>query len=369
MIMTVKIGIVGTSWWADSMYLPALKNHPQADVVAICGRNEENARQLAAEWQIPQVFTDYNAMIDSGLINAIIVSTSNEFHYPITLKAVEAGLHVLCEKPLGLHYEQAKHMADLVEAKGLKNLTPFTYSYMPTARYLKELIDDGYIGKPYSLNMRYYTGYGRTSDYMWRFDKSKAGAGAVGDIGSHFLYLATMFYGEISGVYCQLSTLGERSTVDADGNAYDMADDQAIITLTFKNGAQGIIHVTTLAYEATPFGQTHHFEFHGSGGTLYSYTDWDTVQEVKGARVGEGVPKELPIPEHIWNGIRHDTVHNTYKDTFRTQDFMARQFVTGIAEDKPLRPNFRDGAIIQRLIDAAVKSDTEKRWVSVDEIG
>ncbi len=366
--MTVNIGIVGTSWWADAMYLPALKEHPQAKLVAICGRNEVKAREVAATWDIPNVYTDYNAMIDSGKIDAIIISTSNEFHKPITLKAAAAGLHVLCEKPLGLSYAEAQEMTDAVEAKGLKNLTPFTYSYMPTARYIKELIDGGYIGHPYSLNLRYYASYGRTGEYMWRFDQSKGGAGAVGDIGSHFLYLATMFYGEIVGLYCQLGFMSQRPTIDPDGNPYDVADDQAILTLTFKNGAQGVIHVTTMGYEATPFGQTHHFEFHGSDGTLYSFTDWDTVQQVKGAKVGEGVPHELPIPEHIWNGMRHDTVHNTYKDTFRTQDFMARQFVTGIAEDKPMRPNFRDGLMIQRLIDAAVKSDKEKRWVAVEEI-
>lgn len=367
--MTVRIGVVGTSWWADAMYYPALKAHPQAELVAICGRNEAKAREVAAQWGIPQVYTDYNVMIDSGAIDAVIVSTSNETHKDITLKAAAAGLHVLCEKPLGLNYAEALAMTEAVEAKGLKNLTPFTYSYMPTARYIKELIDSGYIGQPYSLNLRYYASYGRNGDYMWRFDQSKGGAGAVGDIGSHFLYLATLFYGEIEGLYCQLGYTVKRPDVDGEGKPYPVADDQAVVTLQFKNGAQGVIQVTTLAYEATPFGQTHHFDFHGSGGTLYSYTDWDTVQQVKGAKVGEGVPKELPIPEHIWNGMRHDTVHNTYKDTFRTQDFMARQFVTGIVENKEVRPNFRDGLMIQRLIDAAVKSNAEKRWVSISEIG
>ena len=365
----VRVGIVGTSWWADAMYLPALKEHPDAKLAAICGRNKDKAREMAAAWDIPLVFSDYNAMIDSGEIDAIVVSTSNEFHKPITLKAAAAGLHVLCEKPLGLNYAEALEMTEAVEAKGLKNLTPFTYSYMPTARYIKELIDSGYIGQPYSLNLRYYAGYGRNGDYMWRFDQSKGGAGAVGDIGSHFLYLATMFYGEIEGLYCQLGYAVKRPAVDNEGKTYPVADDQAILTLQFKNGAQGVIQVTTLAYEATPFGQTHHFDFHGSGGTLYSYTDWDRVQQVKGAKVGEGVPKELPIPQHIWNGMRHDTVHNTYKDTFRTQNFMARQFVTGIVENMDVHPNFRDGLMIQRLIDAAVKSDNEKRWVAVEEIG
>jgi len=366
--MTVKVGVVGTSWWADAMYLPALKAHPQAEVVAICGRNPDKAREMAERWGIPLVYTDYEAMIASGQIEAIIISTSNETHFPITMRAIEAGLHVLCEKPLGLNYGQAKVMAEAAAAKGVKHLTPFTYGYMPTARYLKELIHSGYIGQPYHLNLRYYAGYGRKGDYMWRFDQSKAGAGAVGDIGSHFMYLASLFYGAITGVYCQLGFTVPRPAVDPEGNSYPVADDQAIITLTFANGAQGVIHVSTLAYEDTPFGQTHQMEFHGSEGTLYSYTDWDKVQEVRGARVGEGAPRDLPIPERIWNGVRHDTVHNTYKDIFRTQDFMARQFITAIAEGTELHPDFHDGTVIQRVIDAAVLSNREKRWVAVEEI-
>ncbi len=366
--MSIKVGVIGTSWWADAMYLPALKGHPQAKVVAVCGRNADNAQKFAERWDIPQVFTDANELIEKSGVDGIVVSTMNDSHYPITMKAIEAGLHVLCEKPLGLNYGEAKRMAEAAKAKGIKHLVPFTYSYMPTARYLKELIDSGFIGKPYHLNLRYYASYGRDGNYMWRFDLGKAGAGAVGDIGSHFMYIAQWMYGAITGVYCQLGTFTQRPKVDNDGNPYEQGDDTAIITLQFENGAQGVIHVSTMCYEDTPFGQTHHMEFHGSGGTLYSFTDWDTIQQVSGARVGDGMVKELPIPEHIWDEVRHDTVHNTYKDIFRTQDLMARQWINGILEDKPLRPNFQDGAIIQRVIDAALKSNREKRWVDVTEI-
>src|SRR5690349_16596013 len=183
----VSVGIVGTSWWVDAMHLPALAAHPQARLAAMCGRNPDNLRQMAERWHISKTYTDYNALIDSGEVDALIVATSNESHYPITMKALNAGLHVLCEKPLALTYRQAQEMADLAEKKGVKHMVPFTYSYMPTARYLKELIDGGYIGRPYHLNMRYYTGYGRKGDYMWRFNRAMAGSGAVGDIGSHFL--------------------------------------------------------------------------------------------------------------------------------------------------------------------------------------
>jgi predicted dehydrogenase len=366
--MTISVGVIGTSWWADSMHLPALKNHPQAQITAICGRNEETARTMAKRWQIPRVYTDYNALIESGQVQALVVSTANDTHYPITMKAIDAGLHVLCEKPLALSYTDAVAMAEHADLKGIKHLVPFTYSYMPTARYLKMLIDEGYIGQPYHLNLRYYAGYGRGADYMWRFDKGKAGAGAVGDIGSHFLYLAYWFFGEITSICCQLGYLGKRAAVDSAGKWYPVADDTATLMLTFANGAQGTITVSTMAYEGTPFGQTHQMEFHGSDGTLYSFTDWDKVQRVSGTKSGEGPVRELSIPEHIWGGVRRDTVHNTYRDVFRTQDWMTRQFITSIVEDKPVRPNFHDGAYIQRLIEAAVKSADERRWVDLEEI-
>ena len=362
----IAVGIVGTSWWADAMHLPAVAQHPNAELVAICGRNPERAAEMGARWNIPNVYTDWQEMIAVGQLDAIVVSTGNDTHYPISMAAMNVGIHVLCEKPLALTYAQSQEMADLAAQKGLKNLVPFTYSYMPTALYLKELIDDGYIGKPYHLNMRYYTGYARDGAYHWRFDLAKAGGGIVGDLGSHFLYIADWIYGRISSISCQLGFQVPRAKTDSDGNPYEIADDSAILTLQFENGAQGVIHVTAVCYEDTPFGQTHHMEFHGAGGTLYSFTDWDTVQQVSGARDGEGAIKALPIPDDIWNGVRRDTVHNTYRDIFRTQDLMTRQFITGIVEDKPLTPSFEDGARIQKYIEAAQKSHAERRWVDID---
>ena len=362
----VCVGIVGTSWWADAMYLPALTNHPHANVVAACGRNAERAQQFADRWQIPHVYTDYNKIIERGQLDALIVASGNESHYPITLKALEHGLHVLCEKPLSLTYQQAAHLAEVAQQKGVKHMVPFTYRYMPTTRYIKELIDNDYIGRPYHLNMRYYTGFGRTSEYRWRFDVGKAGSGAIGDIGSHFIYLAYWLFGKIVGVNCQLGYMIEREPFDPEGQPYEQADDTAMLMLTFANGAQGVIHVTTVAYEDTPFGQTHHMEFHGSKGTLYNFIDWDKTQRVSGARVSQGAVKELPIPEHIWGNARHDSVHNTYRDIFRQQDFMTREFITAIMEDRFVEPNFEDGAYIQSIIEAAIKSNRKRCWVAIE---
>lgn len=366
---TVSVGMIGTSWWADAMYLPALASHPSVQLQAICGRTEQKAQAMAQRWNIAQVFTDYETMLEQANLDAVVIATPNDTHYAMATQALEHGLHVLCEKPLALSYAHAAQMRDLAQAQGVVHMVPFTYRFMPTARYLKELMDSGYIGTPYHLNMRYYTGFARETNYQWRFDVEKAGSGVLGDIASHFLYLADWFFGEIKTVTCQLGHIVERPPTRPNGEPYTVGDDVTMLIVEFASGAYGVIHATAVCYEDTPFGQTHHMEFHGSGGTLYTYTDWDTVQQVKGARVGEGMLHELPIPDHIWGQARRDTVHNTYRDIFRQEGFMIQGFIDGIVNGEQVSPSFEDGARIQQVIEAALLSHQRGERVTVASIG
>ncbi len=363
----VNVGIIGPGWWTETMYLPALRKHPNATITAICGRDDDRTKAFAQVHNIPNHFTDYGTMFASGLIDAVVISTSNKTHYAMTIAALAAGLHVLCEKPLAMNVAQANAMVNKAQATGLKCLVPFTYRFMPTARYLKRLIDEGYLGKPYHLNMRYYTGFARDGDYRWRFDLEEAGAGVVGDIGSHFIYLAQWYYGEIDSVMCQLSYHVERDR-RPDGGDYVRGDDSCSILLQFKSGAQGVIVASAVCYEDTPFGQRHQMEFHGSAGTLYCSNDWDTVQQVKGARVGEGMIKDLPIPDDIWGSARQDTVHNTYRDVFREHDFMTRGWISAIINNTDPEPSFAEAASIQRIIAACQLSAKEGRRIQVETL-
>ncbi len=365
---TVRVGIVGAGFWTEAMYLPAISKHPNAETVAVCGRNEARTKAFAEAQNIPNYFTNYEAMFASGLIDAVIISTGNDTHYPMTMAALDAGLHVLCEKPLAMDVQQANEMTQKAEATDLKCMVPFTYRFMPAERYIKKLIDEGYIGTPYHLNMRYYTGYARNESYLWRFDLEKSGGGVIGDIASHFIYLSYWFYGEIDSVMCQLGYMVERAPRPDGSNDYIRADDSCSILMQFKNSAQGVIVASAVLYEDTPFGQTHHKEFHGSDGTIYTVNDWNTVQEVRGARVGEGMIQPMRIPDEIWGNVRRDTVHNTYRDIFRENDYMARGWVSDILNDTVPSPSFADGAYVQRVMMACQLSATENRRVSVDEI-
>jgi predicted dehydrogenase len=202
---------------------------------------------------------------------------------------------------------------------------------------------------------------------MWRFDVPEAGAGVLGDLGSHWVYLARWFFGEIRAVSAVLSHIVPRAP-RPDGAPYEVADDAALLLVEFENGAFGSLHVTSLAHEPGPFGQRHEIDLHGSGGTLRAMCDWRTIQRVEGCRADEEALHEMPIPDHIWNGARRDTVHNTYRDVFRTQETMTRAFVTAVAEGRPASPDFADGLAVQRVLEAADRSARQGRRVEVAEI-
>jgi predicted dehydrogenase len=364
----VRIGVAGTSWWADAMYLPAITTHPLADVRGIAGGSRrEHTRQLAVRWGIANAYDSVEAMLDAETLDALLVLTPNKAHHATAMAAIERGIHVLCEKPLGMTAHEARELTDAAEHAGLTTMVPFTYRFMPANRYLKSLLDVGYLGQPYHLNMRYYTGFGRSGEYAWRFDVGEAGSGISGDLGSHWVYLARWLFGEIEAVTAVFSRLVPRGP-RPDGAPYEVAEDNALMLLEFANGATGSLHMTSLAHEPGPFGQRHEIDLHGSGGTLRAISDWRTIQRVEGCRADETDPHELPIPEEIWAGARLDTVHNTYRDVFRTQEHMQRRFISAVAAGERVSPDFGDGLAVQRVLDAGGTSAREGRRVRITEV-
>jgi predicted dehydrogenase len=360
----IRVGVVGTSWWTDAMYLPALADHPAGSVRAICGRDRTRADAIAATWGVPLVYTDWREMLSGGEIDAVIVATPNDTHHPITMAAIARGMAVLCEKPLSLDASLAAEMVAAAEAADVTTMTPFTYRCMPTFRWTKQLIHDGYIGRPYHLHLRYFAGYARDGGYSWRFDPEISGAGVVGDLGTHWIDMARWLLGEIVAVSATVDRFVERAP-RADGSTYDAAEDSALIQCRIDNGALAVLHTTAVAWEGTPFGQIHELDVHGSAGTLHTSNDWDTVQEVRGLRSGETGPATLlPIPDEIWSGVRRDRVHDTYRDVFRTTESQARAWLSAVAAGTKVQPDLATGARVQVIADAALRSALEQsRWV------
>ena len=351
----IRVGIVGTSWWTDSMYLPALASHSGCRIAAICGRNAEVAQARAQQWGIGLVFTDWRELLTSGEIDAVIVASSNETHAPITRQALAEGVHVLCEKPLALSAAEADLMATEAAGTDLATMVPFTYQYMPIFAATKRLIDGGFLGTPHHLNLRYFTEFAFDPSYTWRFDKEIAGSGVIGDLGSHWLYYAEWLFGPIAELGCTSAAFVERDA-RPDGSDYVRGEDSCIISARFANGALGTLQTCAASWEGTPFGQTHHIDAHGSAGTIYATSDWDTTQEVRVlARGDTGPARAIELAEQ-WPNVRFDTVHNTYRDIFRTTGVMARRWVDDIIAGRACTPDLAAGARVQHLTDVALAS-------------
>ena len=262
------------------------------------------------------------------------------------------GFPVLCEKPLGMDVAEAHKMAAAAVERGAITMVPFTYRNMPTNQFVKQLIDDGYVGRPYHLSMRYFAGYARDGAYAWRFDEAKAGSGILGDLGSHWLDMARWFLGEVTEVSAHRNFFVDREP-RPDGSSYTPVEDSAVILARFESGASATLQVSAVCWEGTPFGQIHELDLHGSGGTLHALNDWDTVQEVRGVRAGEpGPAKPLPIPDNAWNGAPRDRVHDTYRHIFRRTEAMTRRWVIGdrrrATRSIPTSPPGREGPGVGR---------------------
>ena len=357
MIDTVRVGIFGTSWWADTIYLPGLSTHPRADVVAACGRDEARARAFADRWDIGQTFTDPARMLDEAELDAVIVATSNDTHHPLTMQSLRAGLHVLCEKPLGLHAGEVAEMSALASTSGAITMVPFTYHWMPMNRWVRRLVAGGYVGRPLHINARYYTDFGFDTSYSWRFDREIAGSGIIGDLASHWVHLARWLLDDIEiSVTAHATAFVEREP-RPDGTPYDQTEDSVALLVQYASGAYGVLQTSAVCHEGTPFGQTHHLEIHGTEGTIYATCDWDREQRVDGLRRGDTSGRQpLPIPDDIWGDVRRESVHDTYRDVFRTTDAMTRGWIDAIARGEPTDPDFSDGLAVQRVLDAAVAS-------------
>ena len=365
--MTQRVAVFGTSWWADAMYLPVLARRNEVTLSAVCGRNPERTAAVAEQWGFARAYTDAELLFSEQQLDVVIIATPNVTHHPLATAALEHGAAVLCEKPLALNYREAIDLQRRAEQANAVTLVPFTYRYMPTARLVHQLVAEGYLGDPYHLNLRYYSGWARDGDYSWRFNVDEAGTGILGDLGSHFLYLARWYFGEITEVSAMLGWLVP-NRMRPDGTSYNQADDFAQINLAFANGAFGSVTASGMAHEPSEFQQRHEMEFHGSEGTLRHRIDWRGHQVVTGSRVGDEGEQELAIPANLLGDAPVSDVTATYRHVFRQQGRMIGDFLDAAASGSPLRPDFADGAAVQAVIDAAWRSHHERRVVTVAEV-
>ena len=363
----LRFGVIGTSWYADSMHLPSLVSHPNATVTAICGRTRSRAEEIAAKYNIPQVYTDFRQLIDSGEVDAVVIATPDDTHLSMALAAIDAGLHIICEKPLALTLAEARRMAERAEARGVKHMTYFTLRWFQHTRLVKELLEAGTVGACNHCQISYVHGNGLGGQYRWRLDGDRAN-GILGDLGSHLIDLARWFNGEIVRVAAQLPTIVQRS--HPDGQAVTPANDACLLSVEFANGSVGTIHASSVAYTGGR-GLEQHIILYGDAGTVEADMNFGNFGSGSGVNMAvrsavrpDGTFVAHDIPAHIWGSVSPETVDQTF-----THDSVGdRYFIDCVLNDQPVTPSLWDGVAVQAVIEAALNSYKSGKWVAVEKI-
>jgi predicted dehydrogenase len=359
MLEQVRVGVIGTSWWTDMIHLPCLKSHPKADIVAVCGRDETRADEIAKKYEIPTVFTDYRKMLEKGKLHAVVIAAPDDLHHQMTMDALDAGLHVLCEKPMACTAKHASEMYQKAESVGVKHMVMFTHRWWPHIQYLHNLIREGYIGRCYHCDISLWWDYAREPRYEWRFDRTRSN-GVLGDLGSHMIDWARLFVGNIASVSAHLNNFIEHPGLH--GQKLDPANDSALLALEFENGAQGVVHVSYVPYLGNRMFEMN-VTLHGKSGTLVTIFSALTA-EVHAVQDNKKIFKTKTFPEYLTGDVTNGDISSLFT-IFQKLPVGDRLFIDSILDDRPITPNFLDGLRVQEVVDAALQSQKKNSWISI----
>lgn len=353
----VRIGVVGTSHFVGRVHLPLLQSHPKAEVVAICGRTPAPRAGLAMAYQIPRQFAVYSEMLSQANLDAIVIATPDDLHRPMTLAALDAGLHVLCEKPLALNGADAADMLAHARAASVKHMVFFRWRWLGAYQRLQRLLAEGWVGRPLQWTFSYLSSGGWKPDYAWRFDEQRAN-GALGDLGSHLIDLALWLGGPVVSVSASLNTFHSRQRPDGSRMS---ANDSAMLVMRFADGSHGTIHASSVAQLGSE-PQMQVVAVYGDEGWLGAEFQRSRDPQLKGARRREEI-RSIDSGDPAAEGV--GSYEERLLASWKRRSVADRLFVDAILSDHQVAPSFEDGVAVQRVMDAALESHQSGSWVDV----
>ncbi|HLJ10922.1 MAG TPA: Gfo/Idh/MocA family oxidoreductase [Planctomycetaceae bacterium] len=360
----VRIAIIGAGAVADYHHVPGIRLDPRAELVAACDQNEQLLAKRRSEWALAKTTTNYAEIASDPAIDAVIICTPNDTHFPVTLACLEGGKHVMCEKPLGLSAAEATRMYATAREKGLRHMTAFTYRFAPAMRYLRHLVASGKLGVPRHFRSQRFLDWPETS-WGWRQYKKQAGAGDLFDMTIHRIDYAQDLMGRMTSICGAVAQFVPRDK-NPDGTAClpSEVDDWSALICQFERGGVGVLEGTTLAkgYHFEGFGHDW-AEINGSEATaVYQLKEPNTILFGKH---GESLTK-IDVPGEFLKpaGSPRDPRQGVPSTVFRYD--LSWEFVSAIVEGRDAVPGFNDGASAQAVADAVLESFDKRTWVIID---
>ena len=341
---------------------------------------DDLASEARERYGFKESSSNWREVVARDDIDIIDIVTPNDSHAEIAIAAAAAGKHIICEKPLARSGDEARTMRDAVEKAGVVNMVAFNYRRTPAVALARRYIEEGRIGRILNFRGTYLQDWSADPNgpLSWRFQKSIAGSGALGDIATHVIDIARYLVGEIAAVNAVvkqyiatrplqsggLDKLGA-SDKKADGPRGEVdVDDEIITLLRFADGAVGSVEATRNAYGRNNYLT---FEVHGSEGSiLFNYERRDELQvmfasdasDERGFRTVYTGPAH-PYGDGLWPipalGIGYG----------ETKIIECRDLVEAVVTGKKASPNFEDGYRTARIADAILVSGNSERWTEV----
>ncbi|AJI23844.1 Gfo/Idh/MocA family oxidoreductase [Priestia megaterium] len=338
----VKIGVIGCGSIAQHRHLPEYKMNEQVELVAVCDINTERANSVAQQYGL-KAYTNYEELLASGTVEAVSVCTPNYLHAPISVAALNSGVHVLCEKPMATSEEEAKAMIEAAKTNGKKLMIGHNQRFVASHQKARELIEKGEIGKIYSFRTAF--GHGGPEGWSvdgkdsWFFKKDEAFIGAMGDLGVHKTDMLRYILNE------EIVEVG--AFVESNAKDFANVDDNAVCVLKTESGIIGTL-AASWAYNGKEDNST---IVYGEKGILRLEDD-PTYSLVAQYATGEVVNYELgKIQSNDEGG--------------QSNSHVIEQFVDAVAEDKESPVPGEEGLKSLAVILAALKSSQTKQITRV----
>jgi predicted dehydrogenase len=329
-------------------HLYCYKNCPQANVVAICDVDEARLQAVGDEYGIKARFTQYEELFALPDLHAVSVALPNFLHAPVTIAALKAGLHVMCEKPLAMTAQEGEAMVAAAKAANRQLMMHFNTRWHPSSQAARQMVEEGLLGEVYFGRTGWLRSRGIPGLGGWFTTKAKSGGGPMIDLGVHRLDLALWLMGypkpvAVSGA--AYSELGKELAA-RQGKSFDV-EDLAAGFIRFENGA-------SLILEASWAGNTHKRE---EGFTILMGTRG-------GLHLDNGDGEGYDFRARAYREMGGSLVEITLKVPPAATTAQAA-FVQALLDGKPNPAPGEQGLQVQRVLDALYRSAAEGREVAV----
>lgn len=339
----IGFGVIGCGGIANYFHLPELSTIEEVKLVAVADIKENRARITAGKFKVPNWYTDYRELLEREDVEAVVIATPHPTHSPIAVNAIKAGKHVIIQKPMATKVSDAEAVVECAKKrKDLKVMAlPFVYFDNPYFDYIKESIDNEYLGKVCMARIRVaHSGPEKYQDDVakmfneetgdcWFFDKERAEGGALFDMGVYSFTIANLLFGKAKKLVSSMGTLDKKASVE----------DSAATMMDMETGSIVVVETSWTQARGT--------------NEIYIYG-------VKGMLVWEDFFGN-PIVKH------YDSSSSSWKIPSLTREkepqHTHRHFVKCIVEDTVPIGTVEEGKYLVELMEAAQRSSEERRII------